>query len=197
MFVMRRYAIALLAVAAVAAVAVAAFKKNMVVPPAPDVKSLHDFTMKDIDGKNVKLDKYKGKVVMVVNVASKCGLTPQYEALQALYAKYKEKGLVILGFPANDFGSQEPGTEAEIKQFCSSKYNVTFPMFSKITVVGDKMNPLYSWLINSTPNAKADAIEWNFAKFLVGKDGRPLARFGSRTKPDDAAVVKAIEAALK
>ena len=194
---MRRYAIALLAVAAVTAVAVAAFKKNMVVPPAPDVKTLHDFTMKDIDGKNVKLDKYKGKVVMVVNVASKCGLTPQYEAFQAIYTKYKDKGLVILGFPANDFGSQEPGTEAEIKQFCTSKYNVTFPMFSKITVVGEHMNPLYSWLINSTPNAKADAIEWNFAKFLVGKDGRPLARFGSRTKPDDAAVVKAIEAALK
>lgn len=157
--------------------------------------SLYDFKMKDIDGKDVKLDKYKGKVTLVVNVASKCGLTPQYTALEALYRKYKAKGFVILGFPANQFGAQEPGTDSEIKQFCTGKYDVTFPMFSKIVVKGDDTNPLYKWLLQATPEHKD--IEWNFAKFLVGKDGMVIKRFTPQTKPDDASIVEAVEAALK
>jgi glutathione peroxidase len=163
------------------------------VPAAPKMKSLHEFTLKDIDGKDRSLKDFKGKTVLIVNTASKCGLTPQYEGLQALYTKYKDKGLVVLGFPANDFAGQEPGTEAEIKTFCTSKYNVTFPMFSKVTVVGEQMNPLYSWLINKTDGK---AIEWNFTKFLVGKDGKTVTRFSSRTNPSDPKLVAAVESAL-
>ncbi|MBI5705498.1 MAG: glutathione peroxidase [Armatimonadetes bacterium] len=157
--------------------------------------SLYDFKMKDIDGKEMPLAKFKGKVVLVVNVASKCGLTPQYEGLQKLYTTYKDRGLVVLGFPANQFGGQEPGTDTEIKEFCTGKYNVTFPMFSKIVVKGEGIHPLYTWLLQSTEN-KGD-IEWNFAKFLVGKDGKVLKRFAPRVTPDDKDFVASIEAALK
>lgn len=156
--------------------------------------SLHDFTIKDIDGKDVKLSKFKGKVVLVVNVASKCGLTPQYAGLQKLYDAYQKKGFVILGFPANNFGGQEPGTEADIKEFCSLNYGVTFPMFSKISVKGDDTAPLYRWLIDNS--GRKDDIEWNFAKFLVGKDGQVKARFSPRTKPDAEELTKAVEAEL-
>ncbi len=163
---------------------------------APDAtKPIYQFTMDSIEGKPVKLDSYKGKVLLVVNVASKCGLTPQYEGLQKLYTAYKDKGFVILGFPANEFGGQEPGTNAEIKEFCSAKYNVTFPMFSKIVVKGDGIHPLYQWLLNSTDNHKD--IEWNFAKFLVGKDGKVLQRFDPRTAPDNKALAEAIAKALE
>ncbi len=156
-----------------------------------------DSKMKDIDGKEVDLSKYKGKVVMIVNVASKCGFTPQYEQLEAVYEKYKDKGFVILGFPANDFGKQEPGTEAEIKEFCSSKFNVKFDMFSKITVKGEEAPKLYKDLTSKEKNgAFGGDIKWNFTKFLVGKDGKVVARYESKVKPDDAEVTAAIEKEL-
>jgi glutathione peroxidase len=157
--------------------------------------SVHEFTMKDIDGKDVKLADYKGKVLLVVNVASKCGNTPQYEGLQKLYDKYKAQGLVILGFPANNFMGQEPGTDADIKTFCSTKYNVTFPMFSKISVKGADIHPLYQFL-TSAKGFEGD-VSWNFGKFLVGKDGKVIARFTPREQPESENVTKAIEAALK
>ena len=160
-------------------------------------KSALDFTMKDIDGKPVELSHYKGKVVMIVNVASKCGLTPQYASLQKLYKQYGEKGLVILGFPANEFGAQEPGTNGEIKEFCNVKYQVTFPMFSKIVVKGDGQHPLYQFLTKKETDPKfAGDIEWNFAKFLVGRNGELVARFPSKTDPTTPEVVSVIEKEL-
>jgi glutathione peroxidase len=156
-----------------------------------------DFKLKSIDGKDFDLAQFKGKTVLLVNVASKCGLTPQYEALEALYEKYKDQGFVIVGFPANNFGSQEPGTEAEIKQFCSSKYNVKFPMTSKISVKGDDQHPLYKFLTSKeTDGDFAGDIEWNFCKFLVDRNGNVMARFKSATKPAEPQVVAAIEKAL-
>ena len=151
-------------------------------------------TMKSIDGKDVDLGSYQGKVVLVVNVASRCGATPQYAGLQALYDKYKDKGFVVLGFPANDFGAQEPGSDEQIKEFCSSKYDVTFPMFSKITVKGAGKPKLYQVLTETAD--PAGEIGWNFEKFLIGKDGTVAGRFKTRVSPDDAALVGAIEAAL-
>ena len=161
------------------------------------VTNLYSFTMKDIDGKSVSLADYKGKVLVLVNVASKCGFTGQYEGLESLYKRYHDRGLVILGFPANDFLWQEPGTDAEIKTFCSLKYGVTFPMFSKISVKGSDMHPLYQYLTDKETNPQfAGAISWNFNKFLVGRDGKILARFGSRTTPADKELVEAVEKAL-
>lgn len=155
------------------------------------------FTVKDIDGNDVALDKYAGKVVMIVNVASKCGLTPQYTALQELHEKYGEQGLAVLGFPANNFGNQEPGTNEEIKEFCSTRYRVTFDMFGKISVKGDDIHPLFAWLTDGKTNGDfAGDIGWNFNKFLIGRDGKVIARFNPRTKPDDKEVVEAIEKAL-
>ena len=151
-------------------------------------------TVKKIDGSEVDLSKYKGKVVMIVNVASRCGATPQYAGLQKLYDTYKDKGFVILGFPANEFGAQEPGTDAEISKFCTSNYNVTFDMFSKIVVKGDGQAPLYKALTSQAD--PAGDVKWNFEKFLIGKDGKVAARFMTRTTPDDPQVVKAVEAAL-
>jgi glutathione peroxidase len=159
--------------------------------------SVYDFTMKDIDGHEVPLAQYKGKVLLIVNVASKCGFTPQYAGLQSLYTTYKDRGLLVLGFPANDFLWQEPGTDADIKQFCTTRYKVTFPMFAKITVKGDGQHPLYRYLTEKTTNpAFAGAITWNFNKFLIGRDGAILARFGTRTAPDDPEIAAAIEKAL-
>ena len=156
--------------------------------------SVLDFQMRDIDGNGVKLNKYKGNVLLVVNVASKCGYTPQYEALQATYAKYKDKGFTILGFPANNFGSQEPGTEAEIKEFCTSKFHVTFPMFAKISVKGDDQDPLYKFLTSKDTNADlAGDIKWNFTKFLVDRNGKVVARFEPKVTPDSPEVTAAIE----
>ena len=163
-----------------------------------NASSIYDFTMKDIDGKDVKLDAYKGKVVMIVNTASKCGYTPQYEGLQKIYDKYKDRGFVVLGFPANNFMGQEPGTEAEIKEFCTLKYNVTFPMFSKISVTGTDQHPLYGFLTNKATNPEcAGDISWNFNKFLIDKNGKVVGRWGSKDKPEDAKVSEAIEAQLK
>jgi len=180
----------------------AAYALGFIFNPSPNTlppeKSVYEFTMKDIEGKDVKLDTYKGKVSLVVNTASKCGLTPQYEGLQALYDKYKDKGFVILGFPANNFMGQEPGTEKEIKDFCTLNYKVSFPMFSKISVKGTDQHPFYTYLTNkeSNPGFEGD-ITWNFEKFLVGKDGKVIARFSPKTKPEDPKIVEAIEAALK
>jgi len=159
--------------------------------------SIYDFTMKDIDGNQQKLSAYKGKVVMIVNTASKCGNTPQYEGLEAIYKKYKDQGFVILGFPANNFMGQEPGTDKEIKEFCTLKYDVTFPMFSKISVKGEDQDPFYSYLTEKkTDPGFAGDITWNFEKFLTGRDGKVIARFTPKTKPEDPAVIKAIEDAL-
>ena len=156
-------------------------------------ENIYAFKMKDIDGKEVPLSKFKGKTLLIVNTASKCGMTPQYEGLQSLYEKYKGKGLVVLGFPANDFRGQEHGTDAEIKEFCTSKYDVSFPMFSKISVLGETAHPLYKWLLASTDG---QPIEWNFSKFLVGPDGKVVKRFGSRVAPGSEELVAAVEQTL-
>jgi len=157
--------------------------------------SIYDIPLKDIDGKDTSLSEYKGKVLLIVNVASKCGFTPQYTALQAVYQKYKDQGLVVLGFPCNQFGEQEPGTDAEIKTFCSSKYDVTFPMFDKLEVNGANRHPLYVALAGADSPFSGD-IGWNFTKFLIGRDGKIINRFPSNVKPDSAKATQAIEAAL-
>lgn len=157
--------------------------------------SIYDIPLKDIDGKDASLKSYKGKVLLIVNVASKCGLTPQYSALEAIHRKYKNQGFTVLGFPCNQFGAQEPGSNAEIKQFCSSKFDVTFPMFDKLNVNGESRHPLYVTLAGTQSPFPGD-IKWNFAKFLVGRDGKILARFEPSTKPDSSEVSRAIEAAL-
>ena len=156
-----------------------------------------DFTLNSIDGKPAPLSQYQGKVVLIVNVASRCGYTPQYAGLEKVYEKYKDQGFVILGFPANNFGAQEPGTNEEIKTFCSSKYNVTFPMYAKISVKGADIHPLYQFLTDkqSSPATGGD-IQWNFTKFLVGKDGKVIARFESKVTPESPEVTGAIEKAL-
>ncbi len=156
-----------------------------------------DFKMKSIDGEEVDLNSYKGKVVMIVNVASKCGLTPQYKQLQELHEKYADKGLVILGFPCNQFLGQEPGSEEQIKTFCETKYGVKFPMFAKVDVNGDGACDLYKHLTGlKLPPVGDGAISWNFEKFLLNREGEPIARFSPRTKPDDAKVIEALEMAL-
>ncbi|MBL8869553.1 MAG: glutathione peroxidase [Planctomycetaceae bacterium] len=153
--------------------------------------------METLDGKKVSLDKYSGKVILVVNVASECGLTGQYEGLQELYDKYKDKGLVVLGFPCNQFGSQEPGSAEEIKSFCTKNYGVTFDMFAKIDVNGDKAAPFYKHLTALETKPKgAGKIGWNFEKFLIGKDGTVAARFAPTVEPKADDVVKQIEALL-
>jgi glutathione peroxidase len=157
--------------------------------------SLYDIPLKDIDGKDTSLKPYAGKVILVVNVASKCGFTPQYTALEAAYQKYAAQGLVVCGFPCNQFHSQEPGTDAEIKQFCSANYNVTFPMFDKLEVNGENRHPLYVALAGKDSPFPGD-IRWNFTKFVIGRDGKIVARFDSKVKPDSPEVTQAIETAL-
>jgi glutathione peroxidase len=151
-----------------------------------------DFTLNSIDGTPAPLAQYSGKVMLLVNVASRCGLTPQYEGLEKLYEKYQDKGLVILGFPANNFGAQEPGTNEEIKSFCSTRYDVKFPMYAKISVKGDDIHPLYRFL---TDKSGGD-IQWNFTKFLIGKDGELLQRFEPNVTPESPEMTGAIEKAL-
>jgi len=159
--------------------------------------SIYDFTLPSIDGKPAPLANYKGKVVLLVNVASRCGFTPQYSALEATYEKYKDKGFVILGFPANNFGSQEPGTNAEIKTFCQSKYSVTFPMYGKVSVLGADQTPLYAYLTKDANPSVAGDIKWNFTKFLVDRNGRVVARFEPDVTPDSPQVVAEIEKLVK
>src|SRR5713226_9984411 len=157
------------------------------------MNSIYDFSLKDIDHKEVNLGQYRGKVVLVVNVASRCGYTPQYEGLQKVYMKYKDRGFVILGFPANNFMAQEPGTDEEIKTFCSAKYNVTFPIFSKISVKGDDIHPLYRFLTSKETNPEfAGDIKWNFSKFLVDRTGNVDQEFEPPVKPDSDQMVQAI-----
>jgi glutathione peroxidase len=155
--------------------------------------SIYEFNMNSIDGKPAPLADLKGKIVLVVNVASRCGFTPQYTGLQALYEKYKAQGFVVVGIPANNFGGQEPGTNEEIKTFCSSKYNITFPMYSKVSVAGDNKAPLYDYLTGTG----GGEVKWNFTKFLVGRDGKVISRFESKVTPESAELVSAVEKALK
>jgi glutathione peroxidase len=158
---------------------------------------LYGFTLSSIDGKPAPLADYKGKVVLIVNVASQCGYTPQYTALESIYEKYKDQGFVILGFPANNFGAQEPGTNEEIKTFCSRKYSVTFPMFSKISVKGSDQAPLYSFLTKDTASGISGDIKWNFTKFLVDRNGNVIQRFEPAVTPDSKEMTGAIEKQLK
>jgi glutathione peroxidase len=160
-------------------------------------KTVYDFTLNTIDGQSASLGNYKGKVVLLVNVASRCGYTPQYTALESVYEKYKDRGFVIVGIPANNFGSQEPGTNEEIKTFCKSKYSVTFPMMSKVSVKGDDKTPLYQFLTDKGANPQTGGeIQWNFTKFLIGPDGRVITRFEPAVTPDSPEVTAAIEKAL-
>jgi glutathione peroxidase len=159
--------------------------------------SVLEFTVKDIDGKEVSLSKFQGKVLLIVNTASQCGYTPQYKGLEETYEKYKGKGLEVLAFPANEFGAQEPGTDEQIKEFCTSKYKVSFPLFSKIVVKGKGIHPLYAYLTGEASNPKfAGPIPWNFSKFLVNRKGEVIARFAPGVKPDSAELNGAIEKAL-
>ena len=164
---------------------------------AADKPAALNFTMNSLDGKEVDLSKYQGKVVLIVNLASKCGLTPQYKQLQALHEKYGKDGLVILGFPCNQFGQQEPGSPQEIQQFCSVNYGVTFPLFAKIEVNGDGACPLYKYLtaLDSKPTGKGK-ISWNFEKFIISRNGEIVARFSPRTTPDASEILKVIDTEL-
>jgi glutathione peroxidase len=179
-------------------------------------KSIYDFSVKRINGETVNLESYRGKVLLVVNVASKCGLTPQYDALEKIYEQYHEQGFEVLGFPANEFGSQEPGTNAEIQEFCRGNFGVKFPMFEKIVVKGDGIHPLYQFLTETMLEAtsphgtnfedrlkghgvtrtKKNEILWNFEKFLIGRDGKVVARFNPDVVPDSPSIIDAIEGAL-
>jgi glutathione peroxidase len=152
------------------------------------IMSVYDFQAKAIDGKEVPLTEYKGKALLIVNVASHCGFTPQYEGLEKLYEKYKEKGFFVLGFPCNQFGAQEPGNEAEIKSFCDLNFGVKFPLFSKIDVNGENTHPLYGYLKKELPGVLgSEGIKWNFTKFLVDRQGKPVKRYASTEKPEDIA----------
>jgi glutathione peroxidase len=165
--------------------------------PAKKATSVLDFHVKDIEGKDVDLASYKGKVLLIVNTASQCGLTPQYKDLEAMYEKYKDQGLEVLAFPANEFGKQEPGTNEQIKEFCSTKYKVSFPLFSKIVVKGKGIDPLFDFLTSETTNPKfAGPIKWNFNKFLVNRKGEVIARFDPKKEDWSEPVISGIEKAL-
>jgi len=157
----------------------------------------HDFTARTIDGDERSLGDFAGQALLIVNVASRCGFTPQYADLEKLYRDSKDQGLVVLGFPCNQFGAQEPGSESEIKQFCESRYDVTFPMFAKVDVHGDGQHPLYGWLTGQETSPEGPGeIPWNFNKFVLDRDGKVVARFPHSTKPTDPAVVEAVARAL-
>ncbi len=196
---MRRVLPALLTIAVAFSTAADEPKKDQANDPAaPAPASVLDFTMKDIDGNQVKLgDKFAGKVLLIVNTASLCGYTKQYDGLEAIYKQYHDKGLEVVAFPSNDFGAQEPGTDAEIKTFCSTDYKITFPLFSKIPVKGENQDPLYAYLTDKAKNPETGGeIKWNFTKFLVSRDGKVIARFESKVKPTEPDVTGAIEKAL-
>ncbi len=165
--------------------------------PAVPAESIYGFELDDIDGNPVKLARYEGKVLLIVNVASECGYTPQYEGLQAIYDQYKDRGFAVLGFPANNFGGQEPGTNEQIKQFCATTYGVTFPMFSKISVKGDDKHLLYQHLTATEPGRQfGGEIKWNFNKFLIDRKGQVIAVYGSKTEPQGPQLISDIENAL-
>src|ERR1700749_179281 len=161
-------------------------------------KTIYDFTLNSIDGQTTPLSTFRGKVALLVNVASRCGYTPQYAALESVYEKYKDRGFVIIGFPANNFGAQEPGSNQEIKTFCTAKYHVSFPMMAKVSVKGSDITPLYQFLTDKNAHPQTGGeIGWNFTKFLVGPDGKVIARFDSTVEPDSTQVTSAIEKALE
>lgn len=162
---------------------------------AMSANDFYSFSVKEASGKDVSISDFKGKVVLIVNVASKCGFTPQYEGLEALYDKYKEKGFVVIGFPSNEFGAQEPGSNEEIQKFCKINYGVSFPVMAKIKVNGEEADPLYKWLKTSSPGIfGTEAIKWNFTKFLIGRDGKAVGRYAPKTEPKE--LEKPIEKAL-
>jgi glutathione peroxidase len=190
-----RFSVCCLAVAALMATSLSSMVSAQTDEKKPT--SVLGFTVKDIDGKDVSLSKYQGKVLLFVNTASQCGLTPQYKGLEEIYQKYKDQGFEVLAFPANEFGSQEPGTDTQIKEFCSTKYKVSFPLFSKIVVKGKGIHPLYEYLTSDATDPKfAGPIGWNFAKFLVNRKGEVIARFDPKTRPESEDVTGAIEKAL-
>lgn len=179
-------------------IAALAYRYGFIFNPTPTTpppqKSIYEFTMKDIDGNDMRLDTYRGKLVMIVNVASKCGYTPQYEGLENIYEKYKDRGFVVIGFPANNFLGQEPGSDADIKEFCRLTYGVSFPMFSKISVTGSDQHPLYTMLTSKQSNPEFGGdITWNFNKFLIDRNGSVVARFAAKELPESEAVAAAIE----
>lgn len=176
------------------ALSAAALLGGTVIAETPAAPKLQDIPLKDIDGKATCLKAYHGKVLLVVNVASKCGYTPQYKGLEALHQKYKDKGFSVLGFPCNDFGNQEPGTADEIKEFCTTKYSVTFPLFDKVHVKGGEQHPLYAALTGKGSPLPGE-VKWNFGKFLIGRDGTLLKRWDSKTAPDDTELTAAVETA--
>ncbi len=168
-----------------------------VIAEEKETKSIYDFAMKTIDGKDAPLSAYKGKVLLIVNVASRCGNTPQYEGLETLYRKYEDQGFTILGFPANNFGKQEPGTDAEIKTFCTTKYDVTFDMFSKISVKGGDQHPMYDFLTSAKTNPQFSGdVQWNFQKYLVDSKGNIVGKFDPGVKPLSSEMTSTIEKAL-
>jgi glutathione peroxidase len=186
--------VVVLVVAGIVAAYALGFIGNASPAEPPPEKSIYEFEVKDIDGKPVRLGDYKGKVLLFVNTASKCGYTSQYEGLEKIYDKYKDRGFVVLGFPANNFMGQEPGTEQEIKEFCQLKYDISFPMFAKISVKGADQHPLYTYLTNpkTNPNS-AGEITWNFNKFLVDRNGNIVARFGTKETPESQNITGTIE----
>jgi glutathione peroxidase len=169
------------------------WKHGRQAPRSTQMTNFHDFSLKMIDGRSMPTQNYEGSVVLVVNVASECGLTPQYTGLENLYKHYKDRGLVVLGLPCNQFGAQEPGSEAKIKEFCEVKYGVDFPLTSKIEVNGPGAHPLYAWLRSQSGGTD---IQWNFEKFLIGKDGKVIKRYSPKTVPEDAGLKADIQAAL-
>jgi glutathione peroxidase len=172
-------------------------KKNNQQNTSKNMQSIYDFEMFDIDGNKVSLGQFKGKVMIIVNVASKCGLTPQYVELQEFYEQYKEKGVVVLGFPANNFGAQEPGTNSEIKEFCTKNYGVTFPMFAKISVKGDDIHPLYQYLTQKKLNGVGDfPVKWNFQKFIINKEGKLVESVEPTTTVTDSKFKSLIQSLL-
>lgn len=174
------------------------FMLFLLLSAAPSPNDVYDFQVQDIIGNKVSMSRYKGKVLLIVNVASKCSNTPQYEDLQALYEEYEEDGFVVLGFPANDFYNQEPGSNQEINTFCTSQYGVTFPMFSKISVKGKNKHPLYEYLTSKKLNGRFNApIKWNFQKFLVGRNGKVIKSFEPKDRVKDAAIKAAIRKQIK
>lgn len=170
------------------------YNNNLTSQTMTDTINISDITVKDMDGKEISMSDYKGKVLLIVNVATYCGNTPQYEGLETIYEKYNSQGFEVLAFPCNDFGGQEPGTNDEIRTFCENKYKVTFPLFDKIAVLGDTKNPLYAKL---TRFPKTTDVSWNFEKFLVDKNGNVVGRFAHKTKPESEEIVNAIETELK
>jgi glutathione peroxidase len=181
-----------------AIISIAVLAAGVVIAAVVPARGVLDFSMQDIGGRETALGQFRGKVLLLVNTASKCGLTPQYKALEEVYKRYRDQGLVIIGFPANDFLGQEPGTNAQIKDFCLINYGVSFPMFAKISVRGKNIHPLYKFLVDKETNPRfAGKISWNFTKFLVDRNGEVIARFEPRTVPDDPAVIAAIEKALQ